>query len=122
MAITFTKKSNSGLASLITRIYGNIDLDEKIRDIIESFLKKKLKISSLSKLKESEYFFVYKKNESSNTSISSIFIRRNSHMIFTNITKEEILNEGIHPNEIKDFLTGIGAKKFTNIKEVFVNI
>lgn len=122
MAITFTKKTNSGLASLITRIYGSLDLDEKIRDSIESFLKKKLKIYSVSKLKESEYFFVYKKNEYNNTSISTLFIRRNSHLAFTSISKEEILNEGIHPNEIKEFLSGIGAKKFTNIKEVFVNI
>lgn len=120
MAISIVKKSS--FSNLLSRIYGNMDLDEKVREDVENFLKKTLKVSTVSKLKTCEYFFVYKKNDVNNPTISALFIRRNSFLVFLNITKQEMLNEGLHPNEFKEYLTSIGAVKFSNIKEVFVNI
>jgi len=120
MAITLIK--SKGIQRLINKIYGNLDLDENVRDNIERFLKKKLFLPSVTKFKRCEYFFTYKKNDQGTKSIVSLYIRRNSLRSFTLISREEMINNNIWPNEVKEFLIGVNAKKFTKLEEVFENI
>ena len=115
-------KKTSGIQKLINRIYGNLDLDENVRDNIEKFLKQKLFITSVSKFKRCEYFFTYKKNEHGTKSIVSLYIRRSSLRSFTMISREEMINKNIWPNEVKEYLIGVNSKKFTKLDEVFENI
>jgi hypothetical protein len=120
MAIT-TKKAK-GIQRLINKIYGNLDLDEKARDNVEKFLKKKLRIPSVTKIKRCEYFFTYKKNEYGSKSIAALYIRRNALRSFSHISREEMLQNDVWPNEAKEFLIALNAKKFTKLEEVFENI
>ena len=120
MAITLKKAK--GIQRLINKIYGNLDLDEKARDNVENFLKKKLNINSVTKIKRCEYFFTYKKNEYGTKTIAALYIRRNVFRSFSHVTREEMLQNDVWPNEAKEFLMGVNAKKFTKLEEVFENI